>query len=133
MTTEDTKILKLSSGEEVICNVVNNPEQSHISVVYPMKMQSYPKEPTKNGIEESLSLQRWIHFAEEDTFNIERTNVITMTDISYGLSKFYQYCVNKAKREDEGTMDELPTDRDLDLIEEEEMFDEYEPISKVYH
>ena len=28
---------------------------------------------------------------------------------------------------------ELPTDRDLDLIEEEEMFDEYEPISKVYH
>ena len=42
MTTEDTKILKLSSGEEVICNVVNNPEQSHISVVYPMKMQSYP-------------------------------------------------------------------------------------------
>ena len=71
MTTEDTKILKLSSGEEVICNVVNNPEQSHISVVYPMKMQSYPK-ATKNGIEESLSLQRWIHFAEEDTFNMRK-------------------------------------------------------------
>ena len=132
MTTEDTKILKLSSGEEVICNVVSNPEQSHISVVYPMKMQSYPK-ATKNGIEESLSLQRWIHFAEEDTFNIEKTNVITMTEASYGLSKFYQYCVNKAKREDEGTMAELPTDGDLDLIEEEEIFDEYEPISKVYH
>ena len=45
-----------------------------------MKMQSYPKSSTKNGIEESLSLQRWIHFAEEDTFNIERTNVITMTE-----------------------------------------------------
>ena len=40
---EDTKILKLSSGEEVICNVVNNPEKPFISVVYPMKMQSYPK------------------------------------------------------------------------------------------
>ena len=61
MTTEDTKILKLSSGEEVICNVVNNPEQSHISVVYPMKMQSYPKF-TKNGIEEAS------FFAEVDSF-----------------------------------------------------------------
>ena len=29
-----------------------------------------------------------------------------------------KYCVKKAKREDEGTMDELPTPRDLDLIEE---------------
>lgn len=132
MTTEDTKILKLSSGEEVICNVVNNPEESHISVVYPMKMQSYPR-TTKNGIEESLSLQRWIHFAEEDTFSIERTNVITITEASYGLSKFYEYCVNKAKSEDGTNMAELPTDGDLDLIEEEEMFNEYEPISKVYH
>ena len=84
---EDTKILKLSSGEEVICNVVNNPEDSFISVVYPMKMQSYPIF-TRNGIEESLTLQRWIHFAEEDTFDIDKTNVITMTEASYGLSKF---------------------------------------------
>ena len=29
-----------------------------------------------------------------------------MTEASYGLSKFYQYCVNKAKREDGHTMDE---------------------------
>lgn len=129
---EDTKILKLSSGEEVICNVVNNPEDSFISVVYPMKMQSYPK-ATRNGIEESLTLQRWIHFAEEDTFDIDRTNVITMTEASVGLSKFYEHCVKRAKHEDGDVMAPLPTDSELDKIEIDEQFDEYEPISKTIH
>ena len=61
--THDTKIIKLSSGEEVICKVVHNPENDYMSIVQPMKLNSYPK-ATRNGIRSSLSLQRWIHFAE---------------------------------------------------------------------
>ena len=38
-----TKILKLSSGEEIICNVVQNVEKPYLSVVSPMKLNSYPK------------------------------------------------------------------------------------------
>ena len=129
--THDTKIVKLSSGEEIICNVVNNPEKPFISVVYPMKMQSYPK-GTKNGIEEALSLQRWIHFTENDTFDIEKTKVITLTEASYGLSKFYQYCVTKAKHEDSDILPP-PTNADLDNIENEEMWEEFSDISDTIH
>ena len=67
------------------------------------------------------------------TLDIDKTNVITMTEASYGLSKFYEHCVKKAKHEDGDTMAPLPTDSELDEIEIDEQFDEYEPISKTIH
>ena len=94
-----TKILKLSSGEEIICNVVQNVEKPYLSVVSPMKLNSYPK-ATRNGIEEALSLQRWIHFAETDTYDIPKSQIIVLTEASLGLTRFYDYCVMKSKRED---------------------------------
>jgi len=131
MTT--TKILKLSSGEEIICNVVNNEEKSYLSVVAPMKLNSYPK-ATRSGIEEALSLQRWIHFAETDTYDIPKSQVIVLTEASYGLTKFYEYCVNKSKREDDDILTGTPSNEELDDIEEENMWDEYgEPHSKLMH
>ena len=40
--THNTKILKLSSGEEIICNVAQSSENNHISVMQPMKLNAYP-------------------------------------------------------------------------------------------
>ena len=132
MTYDNAKILKLSSGEEIICNVVHNVEKTYLSVVSPMKLNSYPR-ATRNGIEEALSLQRWIHFAETDTYDIPKSQIIVLTEASYGLTKFYQYCVNKAKNEGEDVIP--PTNADLDLIEEEEEWDDTfgEPNSKLLH
>ena len=94
--THNTKILKLSSGEEIICNVVQNPENNHISVVQPMKLNSYPK-ATRNGLEESLSLQKWIHFSDADTYHSSKITSHSFNKRIFGLSKFYEYCVKKAK------------------------------------
>ena len=117
------KILKLSSGEEIICNVENNPEASYLSVISPMKVQSYPK-ATRNGIEEALTLQRWIHFSETNTYKVPMSQVIVMTEASIGLSKFYDYCVKKMNIEEEDVVQ--PTNKQLRDIEREEIEEEYE-------
>tara|TARA_B100000900_G_C20300067_1_gene601819 strand:- start:125 stop:523 length:399 start_codon:yes stop_codon:yes gene_type:complete len=131
--THDTKIIKLSSGEEVICKVVHNPENDYMSIVQPMKLNSYPK-ATRNGLEEALSLQRWIHFADADTFDVPKSQVLVLTEASLGLAKFYEYCVRKSKWEEEGVM-APPTDQELSDIETEEEWDEQfgEPDSKLLH
>jgi hypothetical protein len=131
--THDTKIIKLSSGEEIICKVVHNPEKDYMSVVRPMKLNSYPK-ATKQGIEEALSLQRWIHFADADTFDVPKSQVMVLTEASYGLVKFYEYCVRKAKWEEEEIL-APPSIQDLEDIEAEEDWDEQfgEPDSKLIH
>ena len=127
-----TKILKLSSGEEIICNVVQSVEDN-ISVVSPMKLNSYPK-ATRNGIEEALSLQRWIHFAENDTYDIPMSHVMATATASLGLTRFYDYCVSKSKREDGNVLSGAPTNEELDDIMEEEWDEEYgESVSKLLH
>jgi hypothetical protein len=132
MTQDNAKILKLSSGEEIICNVVNDTEKTYLSVVQPMKLNSYPRS-TRSGIEEALSLQRWIHFAETDTYDVPKSQVIVLTEASHGLTKFYEYCVKKAKWEEEDVLGN-PTDRDLQEIEEEEWDEEFGvPDSKMIH
>ena len=131
MTQPNAKILKLSSGEEIICNVVNNPDQSYISVVRPMKLNSWPR-ATRNGIEESLSLQRWVHFAETDTYDVPKSQIIVLTEASFGLTKFYLYCVNKARGEEEGVLTP-PTDADLRGIEEEEWDEEFGEPNNTLH
>ena len=128
-----TKILKLSSGEEIICNVVQNVEKPYLSVVSPMKLNSYPK-ATRNGIEEALSLQRWIHCAETDTYDIPKSQIIVLTEASLGLTRFYDYCVSKSKREDDSVLSGAPTNQELDDIMEEEWDEEYgDTVSKLLH
>ena len=128
-----TKILKLSSGEEIICNVVQNVEKPYLSVVSPMKLNSYPK-ATRNGIEEALTLQRWIHFAETDTYDIPKSQIIVLKEASLGLTRFYDYCVSKSKREDDSVLSGAPTNQELDDIMEEEWDEEYgDTVSKLLH
>ena len=131
MTEIQTKIMKLSSGEEIICNVENSSNPSFLSVSSPMKLQSYPQR-TRNGIEEALSLQRWVHFSENDTYDLPKSHIIVMANASYGLTKFYEYCVNKMNREEEDVVS--PTERQLREIEEEEFEEDFgEPYSKLMH
>ena len=127
-----TKILKLSSGEEIICNLENDEKHpTYLSISDPMKVQSYPR-ATRNGIEEALTLQRWVHFADNKVFDMPKTQVIVMANASYGLSKFYEYCVKKMNHEEDDVV--LPTRRDLKEIEEEEWDEEFgSPDSKLIH
>ena len=86
---------------------------------------------TRDGVEESLSLQRWIHFSDGERYDVPKTQVLVITNASVGLSKFYEHCIKRMKMEDIGE----PTENELKDIEyEEEWDDEYgEPLSKIYH
>jgi len=126
----NVKILKLSSGEEVICNINTN-EKEHIKINRPMKLNAYPKLSRDGSLEESLSLQRWIHFSETDTYDVPKSQIIVVTQASYGLTKFYEYCVTKMKMEEEDV--HLPTDEELEEIEEEDLFEDFDVPSNTIH
>ena len=141
MTDEsNTKIIKLSSGEEIIAKVVitNNTGNSPVSPSYiiedPLQLSSIPK-ISKRGVEESISLKRWIHFAEEKVYDIPKSQVILITTASFGLVKFYQHCVNRMYAEDNNVIPP-PSLRDLDGIEDEDLFDDLDDYiisSKLLH
>ena len=104
---------------------------TYLSISSPMKLTSYPKH-TRNGIEESLSLQRWVHFSETEVFDIPKTQVILCTGASIGLSRFYDYVVRKMNAENEDVTS-FPSRRELRDIEDEENQDRFEGISNTLH
>jgi len=124
----------LSNGEEIIARLIEPVKPTKYIIEYPLKLSSTPKS-TKYGVEEAISLQRWIHFSTENTFDVPSSSVIIITNASYGLIKFYEHCLNRMEAEDKDFVPS-PSMRDLDGIEDEDLFDDlddYRISSKLVH
>ena len=120
------KILKLTSGEEIICDVVADEHPRTFEIKEPLKVNVLPR-VTNYGVEESISLQRWIHFSQENVYNIDKSKVMVITDASTGLAKFYEHCVIRMKDEGEELREREPTNSELARIEaENDWYDEWE-------
>ena len=134
--TDDTitKILKLSSGEEIIAKLMEETHPKTFVISHPLKLSCIPR-ATKQGVEESISLQRWIHFSEDSVYDIPKSQVLVITRASLGLTKFYEHCITRMEVEDD--LSPYPTDRQLRSIEEEEYLfddlDDYRISSKLLH
>ena len=132
MTDNTTKIMKLSSGEEIIAKLIPEEHSSTFAIAEPLKLSAVPK-MTKQGLEEAISLQRWIHFSEENIYTIEKSQVILVTSASLGLVRFYEHCVRKMRAEDDTT---FPSNRELREIEEDDEFDDlddFQITSRLIH
>jgi hypothetical protein len=135
--TEDNniKIMKLSSGEEIISRLKEDHPRDW-KIESPLKLMTVPK-ISDGGLEEQISLTRWMHFAEESEVNIPKSQVLGIATATIGLTKFYEYCLKKI--DGEYDLYDDPSDADLMMIEEEEWEDEmddidsYDTPSKIYH
>lgn len=87
------QVLKLSSGDDVICNVVSDIKNT-LKISDPLKMDTVNRF-TKKGLVESLALSRWIQpYSDEDFFFIDKSSIVLMAPASVGLIKYYEYVLN---------------------------------------
>ena len=135
----DTKILKLTNGDEIITTLSGKNDTSVVTAHNPLKINSYPR-VSKKGIEESMALSRWVSYGENDSCEIIKNNIVAVTSASVGISKFYEFCVLRMKKGKDALLAEQePTPEQLRRLEEEmdeEMLDEYfdnEDTTKTIH
>jgi len=84
------QVLKLSNGDDVICNLVESGDDT-FKITSPLKMDTINR-VTKKGIAESLALTRWIQpYSDQEHYYIQRTSVVVMAEASVGLTRYYQY------------------------------------------
>ena len=116
-----TKVLKLSNGEEII-TVITSADKSrpYIEVTNPLQVNLYPK-PVEGGLVESMALSRWLTVSETQIANLNKNSIIAISDASIGLVRFYEHCVKKMTLSNNGRVWDEPTDEDLDRIEDEEL------------
>tara|TARA_R110002074_G_scaffold231988_1_gene403437 strand:+ start:641 stop:1024 length:384 start_codon:yes stop_codon:yes gene_type:complete len=114
MNTDTYKILKLISGENIICELSENNGKYEISK--PLLMSVHPH-VTRTGITESLMLTRWVQpFTEQTYFDIDPKHVIIMLPASPGLSVYYEGIINK--------LDDAEEINTLDDIDDDDVYDD---------
>ena len=135
----NTKILKLTNGDEIITTLSGKNDTSVVTAHNPLKINSYPR-VSKKGIEESMALSRWVSYGENDKCEIIKNNIVAVTTASVGIAKFYEFCVLRMKKGKDALLAEQePTPQQLRKLEEEldeEMLDEYfddEDTTKTIH
>ena len=135
----NTKILKLTNGDEIITTLSGKNDTSVVTAHNPLKINSYPR-VSKKGIEESMALSRWVSYGENDKCEIIKNNIVAVTTASVGIAKFYEFCVLRMKKGKDALLAEQePTPEQLRRLEEEmdeELIDEYfdnEDTTKTIH
>ena len=120
------QIIKLSNGEDIICDIKEQSEsEPSLKVTSPLKMDVLTR-PTEKGIQEGLSLTRWVQpFTDEKYIQINKSTIVTMVPASMGMSKYYEYVLQSIQgmKLVTSTTEDIegePTIEDLQKIELEE-------------
>ena len=128
MNTDTYKILKLISGENIICELSEDDGKYEIS--RPLLMNVHPS-VTRRGMTESLMLSRWVQpFTEQRYFEIDPRHVIIVLPASPGLSIYYEGVLDKLEGVEKiNTVDDDYDDEDI----YDELLDELETDSDLIH
>ena len=118
-TDTSYKIVKLTNGEEVICQLGDEIINDEYQLNCPLKMQVHSV-LTKEGPVDSLNLSRWIGpYTEQSKFLIKTDHVLLVANASPGLSRYYEHVMKEIKQLD------APEKRaSLDDIRDEEVYDD---------
>ena len=122
MNTDSYKVLKLSNGEMIVCEI-NGYDDKMYDIMNPLKMDVVPIQ-SRSGIGETLNLTPWLqHFTDQKYFNIDKSHCILIADASVGLSKYYEYVmlrIDDSWDNGDNLIPEDDTDEDVydDLLEE---------------
>ena len=131
MNTDSYKVLKLSNGEMIVCEI-NDYDDKMYDIMNPLKMDVVPIQ-SRSGIGETLNLTPWLqHFTDQKYFNIDKSHCILIADASVGLSKYYEYVMLRIDADWDGT-DNLIPEEDIDEEVYDDLLREAKVDSKLIH
>ena len=131
------KVIKLTNGETIIASLVSD-NGKDIEIQNPLLMTIVTQRTGyERGDNDSLNLSRWIEPKKKKKyFDIRKSTIITMANVSVGLSRYYEYFLQKldAWEKDESaaeskSFEEEFTDEEI----YDELLDELEITNKLIH
>ena len=120
-TTTPYKIVKLTNGENLICQINDDIDNGEYKINFPLKMEIHSL-MTKEGPVDSLNLSRWVGpFTDQSRFLIKSDHVLLVANASEGLCRFYEHTMKEIKQVDTPEKRALLDDLNDELLEEVEI------------
>jgi hypothetical protein len=131
------KIIKLTNGEDIIASLTSN-NADNIEIQDPLLMTVISQRTNfDRGENDSLNLSRWIEpYTEQKYFDIKKSTIVTMANVSIGLSRYYEYFIKKLKAWEEDERGSKTKSFDEEFTDEEiydELLEELKVESKLIH
>ncbi len=119
------KIMKLTNGEEIVCQIDDKIVNDEYQLNYPLKIDIRPQ-MTKKGVVEALNLSRWVgSYTSQSLFSVKTEHVLLVAEASEGLCRYYDHVVEEIKRiENNSITKAIAIDDYLDDIDDEDVYDE---------
>ena len=119
------KIMKLTNGEEIVCQIDDKIVNDEYQLNYPLKIDVRPQ-MTKRGVVEALNLSRWVgSYTSQSLFSVKTEHVLLVAEASEGLCRYYDHVVEEIKRiENNSITKAIAIDDYLDDIDDEDVYDE---------
>ena len=126
------QVIKLTNGEDIICDLKESESGYLLKVKSPLKMEIVNR-VTKSGMVEGLALTRWVQpFTEQESVMINKSTVVTMVPASVGMSKYYRYVLKSIDTMKLITSEDIePTKEELSAIENEEKLKSWSDDEKI--
>ena len=92
------KIMKLTNGEEIVCQMDDKIVNDEYQLNYPLKIDVRPQ-MTEKGVVEALNLSRWVgSYTSQSLFSVKTEHVLLVAEASEGLCRYYDHVVEEIKR-----------------------------------
>jgi len=131
------KIIKLTNGENIIASLTSD-NADNIEIQDPLLMTVISQRTNfDRGENDSLNLSRWIEpYTEQKYYDIKKSTIVTMANVSFGLSRYYEYFIHKlaAWEKDEHIAESKSFDKEFTDEEiYDNLLDELEITNKLIH
>ena len=119
------KIMKLTNGEEIVCQMDDKIVNDEYQLNYPLKIDIRPQ-MTEKGVVEALNLSRWVgSYTSQSLFSVKTEHVLLVAEASEGLCRYYDHVVEEIKRiENKAITKAISINDYLDDIDDEDVYDE---------
>jgi len=136
MTDNTTRVIKLSNGESIVCTCIptrTDEDSDKLHVIHPLKME-LKNRVTKKGVVEALTLSRWLQpFTESDEFDIEKSNIVTVTSASFALNNYYNFMLESFNEVDANSNEPIVQPRFNNEVSEEQEEQASEEVKEMFN
>ena len=92
------KVIKLTTGEEIVCRLGSEIVNDEYQLNYPLKME-VRAQMTSEGVVEALNLSRWFgSYTGQSLFSVKTNHVLLVAEASEGLCRYYDHVIDEIKR-----------------------------------